>query len=303
MAEMTSPNGDTPGVQTLVNWAGAMMSLALIAGVSIWGYNLIQRDMSGVPVVRALEGPMRVQPDDPGGRPAEHQGLAVNAIAAEDGSDDLADRVVLAPAPVDISGIDPVVPRQSMAEADDADLVVAETTTHAVLTEPLQPAAPPAQDRDASSTDGPSEEELRALVEQVASQTEPLEPPEQIVGGLGRSLRPQLRPASLNVSPRPVAPIGAPQEVDAYQIPFGTTLVQLAALETPQDAEAEWDRLSRRLTGFFDDKGRVIQKAERAGRTFYRLRAMGFDDLSDARRFCSAIIAEGEKCIPVTTRH
>ncbi len=46
----------------------------------------------------------------------------------------------------------------------------------------------------------------------------------------------------------------------------------------------------------------MIQKAESGGRTFYRLRAMGFADLSDARRFCSALVAGNADCIPVTTR-
>ena len=35
-------------------------------------------------------------------------------------------------------------------------------------------------------------------------------------------------------------------------------------------------------------KLRVIQTAESGGRTFYRLRAAGFADEADARRFCSA---------------
>jgi hypothetical protein len=47
---------------------------------------------------------------------------------------------------------------------------------------------------------------------------------------------------------------------------------------------------------------RVVQKATSGGRVFYRLRAMGFADLSDARRFCSALVAEGADCIPVVTR-
>ena len=64
-------------------WTGALMSVALIDGLGVWGYQLAVRDVSGVPVVRALEGPMRVAPDDPGGEQAEHQGLAVNNVAAE----------------------------------------------------------------------------------------------------------------------------------------------------------------------------------------------------------------------------
>jgi hypothetical protein len=45
-----------------------------------------------------------------------------------------------------------------------------------------------------------------------------------------------------------------------------------------------------------------VQKASSGGRVFYRLRAMGFDDLGDARRFCSALVAENADCIPVVTR-
>ena len=71
-----------------LQWAfglGAVVSLALVAGLGVWGYKLTVRDVSGVPVVRALEGPMRVLPTDPGGKLATHQGLAVNAVQADSG--------------------------------------------------------------------------------------------------------------------------------------------------------------------------------------------------------------------------
>ena len=51
----------------IFNWVGALMSVALIAGLGVWGYQLAMRDVTGVPVVRALEGPMRVTPEEPGG--------------------------------------------------------------------------------------------------------------------------------------------------------------------------------------------------------------------------------------------
>ena len=58
---------------TITNWAGAAVSLALIVGIGVWGYKMLARDVSGVPVVRAASGkPMRVQPEDPGGSPAMH---------------------------------------------------------------------------------------------------------------------------------------------------------------------------------------------------------------------------------------
>ena len=63
------------GFARMANLAGAAVSLALIAGVGVWGYKILVRDVSGVPVVRAAEGPMRIQPEDPGGHQALNQGL------------------------------------------------------------------------------------------------------------------------------------------------------------------------------------------------------------------------------------
>ncbi|MFZ8875361.1 MAG: SPOR domain-containing protein, partial [Paracoccaceae bacterium] len=50
------------------------------------------------------------------------------------------------------------------------------------------------------------------------------------------------------------------------------------------------------------ERSRVIQRADRGGRIFYRLRADGFADLNDARRFCALLVASNADCIPVTVR-
>ncbi len=76
---------------------GAAASVALIAGLGWWGYDLAMRDARGVPVVRALEGPMRVAPEDPGGEVVDHQGLSVNNVAAVGAAAPPPDRLVLAP--------------------------------------------------------------------------------------------------------------------------------------------------------------------------------------------------------------
>ncbi len=111
---------------TLFNWLGALMSVALIAGLAVWAYQLAVRDVTGVPVVRALEGPMRVAPEDPGGEQAAHQGLAVNSVAAEGTAERPADRLILAPPPLDLSEED--VPMPQMAEVE-AETPVAEPET------------------------------------------------------------------------------------------------------------------------------------------------------------------------------
>jgi hypothetical protein len=85
-------------------------------------------------------------------------------------------------------------------------------------------------------------------------------------------------------------------------LPEGTKLVQLGAFDSPEIAAREWTRVAGRFGEFMGGKSRVIQEAESGGRTFYRLRAQGFADLSEARRFCAALVAEDAPCIPVVAR-
>lgn len=292
----------------LTNLTGAVLSLALIAGVGVWGYKMIMRDVSGVPVVRAAEGPMREAPADPGGDAAEHQGLAVNVVAAEGTAAAPADRLVLAPPPLELS-LEDVAP---LPEASRT----AEVTPRAEAGE-RDPLAAPEQVQNAS---------ILALANQIAAGAAPItsleeeitgpdavdaleETAEPVVADTVNPLpRPRARPASLTSVPEAVAQAVAAaravssDEVDADTIPLGTRLAQLGAFDSAEVARSEWDRLSGRFGDFMEGKQRVIQRAESGGRTFYRLRAMGFADLGDARRFCSALVAERAECIPVVTR-
>ncbi len=313
----------------MVNLLGAVASVALIVGVGIWGYRLVVRDVSGVPVVRAVEGPMRVQPVDPGGRPADHQGLAVNAVAAQGIAAPTADRLVLAPRPVQLSDED----------APMSELKPVPVSLPAAATEQEQPAAA------VDPVVGPSEEALAqfregsvdALVDDLVNgvpaltydpemredetmdlaltqtDTQPESEAVAVGPGLARSLRPVARPqravvradsegTDVSAALSSAVDVSAELDVDPETLPLGTRLAQLGAYDSPEVARAEWDRLYGRFGDYMDGKKRVIQKASSGGRTFYRLRAMGFDDLSDARRFCSALVAENADCIPVTTR-
>jgi hypothetical protein len=131
------------------------------------------------------------------------------------------------------------------------------------------------------------------------------------VPGVRRSPRPTARPAnrpavaatlvSADATTSAVAPV-VTGEVTTAAIPVGTKLVQLGAFDSADIAASEWARMTQRFPDFFDDKDQIIQQANSGGRTFFRLRAMGFTDLSDARRFCSAMSAEGAACIPVVVR-
>ena len=91
-------------------------------------------------------------------------------------------------------------------------------------------------------------------------------------------------------------------EVDPASLPDGTRLVQLGAFDSAEIARGEWDRIAIRFEALMADKRRVIQAASSGGRTFYRLRVEGFADVTDARRFCAALVAEGTNCIPAQVR-
>jgi hypothetical protein len=92
------------------------------------------------------------------------------------------------------------------------------------------------------------------------------------------------------------------QELDPAKLPSGTRLVQLGAFDSPETARAEWDRIMGQFSAYMQGKSRVVQRAESNGRIFYRLRAHGFADLGDARRFCTVLLAEKAACIPVAVR-
>jgi hypothetical protein len=51
-----------------------------------------------------------------------------------------------------------------------------------------------------------------------------------------------------------------------------------------------------------DGKALVVQAAESGGRTFYRLRAHGFADETEARGFCTTMLEQNASCIPVEQR-
>ena len=114
----TPENTSTPPrnpLKRITNIAGAVTSLALIAGVAVWGYQLIVRDVSGIPVVRAAQGEMRIRPEDPGGQLAQNTGLAVNDVAAAGEATGPVDRVTLAPGPIDLTEEDQPMPAETVA--------------------------------------------------------------------------------------------------------------------------------------------------------------------------------------------
>ena len=332
-------------VASAMNWAGAVLSILLIAGLATWGWKLWVRDVTGVPVVRALEGPMRIAPEDPGGLASDYQGLTVNRIAEERVDVEPSDRVVLAPQPATLdeeedlamAELPPVV-----APAPTPDAAPAAISLEDEATEGMSPVVEVADEDVAAFTADAVSEDFDAVFEEdgaqeetasvtdadgIATLTEPTPSATDLavaaaLADIGLAPEPQFaaRPAVMRIAapahvpartPRPVgrparlqqvslAPdSGADGTVDPVRIPVGTRLVQLGAFGSAEVAEAEWQAAEERFGEYMGGKGRVIQETQSGGRTFFRLRAVGFDDLDDARRFCAVLVAEGANCIPV----
>ena len=314
----------TPGRSAhLVNLAGAACSVGLVIGLAIWGYNLAVRDVTGVPVMRAISGPMRVAHDNPGGDIASHQGLSVNAVAAAGTAAPLPEQLVLAPRPVDLSFEDTagltVSPDSELAViapeiALDGGALGGAALGGAALgggaldvaaLDVAALAAPPAAAVDTAAV-------ALALAAALAEGAEPLaaltEEAALAGSGMTSSPRPLARPGNRNASaeavPTDVQSVAAvaTTEIDPATLAVGTRLVQLGAFDDVAGAKAEWTRLAGTFGDLMAGKAVVVQAAQSGGRTFYRLRAHGFDNEDDARRFCSALLAENAACIPVAHR-
>ena len=319
-----------------VNVIGATCSVAPVLGLVVWGYKLAVRDVNGVPVVRALEGPLRISPENPGGDFAVHQGLSVNAVAAVGTAAPLPETVKLAPEVTaltaeDAAGLAVLAPAPLLVSppAQSDVLAIAPQAIGAAL-RPVEIAAPAPLNLDPAALPLAAPETAALMPEAESDLTAEAALPETqadavaaalaaaLADGDGlvadsseavavaKSLRPLARPARAGeavvpaamraVAPAPVA------EIAASAIPVGTWLVQLGAFDSEDITRAEWLRLQSRFPELVGSKALVVQSAQSGGRTFFRRRAHGFADEDETRRFCAALLAENASCIAVTQR-
>jgi hypothetical protein len=310
-AETGQQGGGISILSKALSYLGAFSSVALIVGLVVWGYQLTIRDVTDVPVIRALDGPSRVQPDDPGGQLAQHQGLAVNSVQAEGEAEGPAPQVILAPEPIDLTTEDVVLAAPAEGEVIEDEVAEAIGTVVSLSLEEqalsVEEQAELIASRLADGTEPiapvPSEGEVDTKVIDAPSQIDPSIP------GVARSQRPAFRPKvdlkNLQQTAAIAAAVNAVQQtldVDPGSIESGTRLVQLGAFDDAATAEAEWDKIAAEFKDYMEGKQRLVQEAKSGGRTFYRLRAVGFDDLNASRRFCAVLVASNAACIPVLAR-
>ena len=281
---------------------GAVLSLALMIGSVAWVWQLMQRDVAGVPVVRALEGPLRVAPENPGGRQAAHQGLSVNELAASQEIAESGDIVLAPPAP-ELSQDDVVPAREAPSQPsigfNEDQMQPIQVALQQALAAPDLPAEPlgfvSATRRAVESSPRPPRRDAdtissaRAVAVAAPAPTDASFAADDLAASVAQSV------AAGITSVRDI-------DVDPASLGPGTRLVQLGAYDDESSARAAWDQLARRFSPLLDERGRVIEAAQSGGSVFYRLRAHGFNDERDARRFCAALVDQQIDCIPVLIR-
>ena len=277
-------------------WIGAVLSLSLLAGAIGWSYKLVVRDINQIPIVRAQLGPLRVAPDNPGGLTAANQGLSVTQLAVNE-KPLLSDEINLAPAAEILNEETSASLLREVDKLNQIDETYEIKEINAENTISL--------DGSSGAMKGETASKTESLVAQVAFSQKKVEIENAVSLALSitsefdpslTSLRPKTRPGSVQqnreliVSKEPMS-----------KLPIGSAIVQLGAFDSKSLAESEWRRFEKLLGSILAPKQMIIQKAESGGKIFYRLRASGFNDISDARQFCTAI-SDKVACIPVVTR-
>ena len=287
-------------INMIFYWTGAALSLFLLAGAIGWSYQLIVRDVNQIPIVRAQLGPLRVAPDNPGGLTAANQGLSVTQLAVNE-KPLLSNEIYLAPAAEILNEENLALKVKEEYESNKVDGAFEINEVNAENSMNLE-ALPDQKEVDSRSNN-------EGVLSKAAFSQKKIEIENAVSLALSITndpdkslswLRPKIRPVGFyrngNITEDQIV-----SNEPMPKLPIGSAVVQLGAFDSKSLAESEWQRFEKILGSILIPKKMVVQKAESGGKIFYRLRASGFSDISDARQFCTAI-SDKVACIPVVTR-
>lgn len=291
--------------------AGAAVFVGLVATLGIWSYRLGTRDATEVPIIKAM-APARVEPAEPGGLQAAHQGLELSGVLAGKPTVVAASTPAARPAPKALATED----------APQGELVAA---APAALAEQVR------QRGDAPLTDEEEQDVLGENGSDVIASPDDGAPPDADdtteMAALTPALagpRPMNRPAGLKVvrpakttpvASKPATPAAAtlvsasvPAAATARptaakevtSVKSGTRLVQLGAFDSDALTRQAWAQLVAHNSDLLASKSLYVERTTANARVFYRLRVAGFQTADQTRQMCESLRARGIDCIPVT---
>jgi hypothetical protein len=275
--------------------AGAVLSVVTLALLVTWAYRLGVRDAQSVPVIRAVEGPARIRPEDPGGARFDHQGRAVyDAVRAAGAAPDTPEDVALAPPPEPLTAEDRAPAEVAAAIAETA---AAEEAAAAALiaNAPETDVALRIEQLVAEAVGGDPVDV--ALIDPTprAPVASPVAPPRP--GSAAAALAPPATPAPAEVDPEPVRTAAAPAPVI-----LSGPMIQLGAYLSEETALSMWSEIARRNGDLLAGRDPVLGGVRQGGQDLVLLRAGPFESGDQAIALCAQMRARNEDCLTVGAR-
>lgn len=292
-----------PATKRLVAFAG-VIGAALLVLVGVWSFGGHRH--AAVPVIEADSRPLREKPANPGGLQVD--GASDALLAGDTGGKQTVAPPPETPAPQALQAQE----QAAAAARTPAPQAPAAAAAPQPAPAPMAANIPPAAAQ--TTTVRPEVQPLPPLPPHIAT-APAAKPAAPAVVAAAPAAAPKAAPAAAPAThsllavaqPAPVAPLAkphgqaAPATVPAAATPapapaIGGALVQLAALKTEADAQAEWQRLAHKYPDLLGGRRPVISKTEHGGNTYWRLRTGGFADAGQAGAFCDQVKAKGAGC-------
>lgn len=274
-------------------WAGAGLSLLVLAGLGLWVEDLLTRDTGRVPIIAARIGPVKTAAED-GPAPIAHRDVESYALGAPDGPGAAAEArfapATPAPSEEDVAlGAMPMpAPREEPAPAAEetrlAEIDPAAVTDAGGEAEPGA-SAESAPDAEPGPAGPVPPQGTGSDLAPVATAPAPARP-----GDLAERMAAARRAAEAERASLERAAADAP-----YQL-------QLGAFRTEALTRGAWERIANRHSELLYNRRLAVQTTTSGGETFYRLRVGPFTSLAEAASLCEALRARGQDCIPAANR-
>jgi len=306
-------------------WLGVAVVASVAAGAAAWQYfgeDLMMDSDANIPLVRADEGPVKVQPESPGGMDVpDRDKLVYDRI---DGSGEERSSVERLLPPPETPMPLPETPAQENAQAEPSG---SEAMASGQADETPPPPPAPGGETDSASSGAAAGQAETPTVEEVLGAMRPPEAqdPQNIktpaepapeAPAAAEPVKPATEVAEIDTK-TPVTEAAKAQEtakaaepalkpapaempVSKLEVPAGFK-VQLAALRAEDAAMKEWERLSRRNKDLLGSLKPSVMRADLgAGKgIFFRLRAGPLPSEAEAKALCEKLKSRKVGCLIV----
>ncbi len=246
------------------------------AGWYYVGTQFLTGDDSGIPLIKADKGPVKVRPISPGGMKVPDRDKLVYDRMQGNGERPRVERLLPAPE----TPLPP--PSRELPKQLEAAAPAPESAKNLTAVAPAAgPVAPPPAKAGTSRTPPVRTRPLASPGSAAATPTV-----EEVLAAV--------RPPPAPKTSAPTTPARGASEAPAYR-------VQLAAVRSLERAQGEWDRLRRKNTDVLGKLALSVVKADLGPKkgVFYRLRAGPLADEAAARALCAKLTSRKVGCLIV----